>query len=125
VAIYYSRQVSALNAELWAILKAFHMIEIYDIQNVTIETDCLNAVTLLHGIDSDPPWQNLTLVRACRRMKQIHPQVLISHVRRQANQVAHSIAAHGRSGGFQVEGPYDASTLSSATLDLIRFERSV
>lgn len=68
------------------------MLEVMGISNVTIETGCLNAVTLVFEVLIDPPWWNQVEVRICRKYMTLHPNVMVKIIGRQENEVAHQIA---------------------------------
>lgn len=82
-----------MTAELWAISLALKIIDDYDIKNVTIESNCLNAVTLLSEATQQPPWWASTEVLCCRSIMELHPEIHINFVRRMGNKVAHLVAS--------------------------------
>lgn len=55
---YISKKNSPLNAELWAISKGFEVYLKLRIATVTIETDCLNAITLCLRLIMNLPGRN-------------------------------------------------------------------
>ncbi|XP_061993843.1 uncharacterized protein LOC133711764 [Rosa rugosa] len=83
---------SARQAELLAIRRGLDFVKELDLQHVTIESDCLDAVQLI--LNKDHELDELgALVEDCLVIMASMPEVRIQHAVRTRNNVAHRLAA--------------------------------
>lgn len=90
---------TVIRAELWAIRVALKICTERNWTGVRIETDCLNAVRLVHGEDDEENHPDRVLVEDCIRLIRERNTAII-HVRREGNRCADRLA---KLGGEQTE----------------------
>lgn len=87
---------SITEAELWAILKGLQLARARDSQKVHLETDSLAAVRLIK-MECSPLHPCFNLIQDIRCLMQPEDNFYLSHILREANQVADGLAKMGLS----------------------------
>jgi ribonuclease HI len=78
-------------AEASGVLEALQWLRQEQLSNVQIETDCLQVVQAIHN-KSRNNTEFGVVIELCRSLLYLIPNCKVSHVRRQANRVAHDLA---------------------------------
>ena len=80
-----------VEAEAWGLLEAIKFVFAKDMSSVIFKSDCKVIVDIVNS--SHMPQNELgDILSNCKDLLSIHTSFIVNHVRRQANEVAHSIA---------------------------------
>jgi len=83
--------LTPVEAEAWGLLEAIKFAVVKDMPYVIFESDCKTIVDIVNS--SHLPQNELgDILSTCKDLLSIHTSFIVNFVRRQANEVAHSIA---------------------------------
>ena len=83
--------LTPVEAEAWGLLEAIKFVVVKDISYVIFESDCKVIVDIVNS--SHLPQNELgDILSTCKDLISIHTSFIVNFVKRQANEVAHSIA---------------------------------